>query len=88
MVALKDADAGDMVPCAVFGVVKMVADQTASVVTGEVVMNSAAGGVIDQAVTNESTMEIFGGSSYAFGVALQSSSAANDEILVLLGKTF
>ena len=84
-IALKDGAAGDMVPVAVHGVLKVVVegDTPAAIVTGKYVMNSALC-VISAATFKTTTACLFAGISYVLGIALQSSSAAGDEILILL----
>lgn len=86
-IALKSASTGAMVPVAITGVIKVLVDGNtpSSIVTGDFLMNSALV-VIDPTITS-ATLKVFEGSSYVLGVALQPSTAASDEILILLGKT-
>jgi len=84
-IALKDGAAGDMVPVAVHGILKVVVDGVtpAGITTGKYVMNSALY-VISAASFTAAKSCLFAGSSYVLGIALQSSTAALDEILILL----
>lgn len=87
-VALKSADANEYVPVAMSGVMKVVVDGNTpqAITTGHFLMNSALI-VIEPNINDGATdLVVFGGSSYVLGMALQPSSAANDEILMVLGK--
>lgn len=87
LVALKAGGIGETIPCAESGVMKMTVAQAAAVTAGDFVMNSAEVGVkIGQGGSNSTLLKLFGGDSYVLGMALQTSAAASDEILVLLGK--
>jgi len=86
LVALKAAGAGERVPCCESGVMKMIAIYDGAVTAGEFVMNSAETGVKCGEDPTTTNLKLFGGSSYVLGMALQTSAATGDEILVLLGK--
>jgi len=87
LVALKAAGVNETVPCVESGVMKMIAIDDSAVTAGDFVMNSAETGVKGgMGTANSTALKLFGGSSYVLGMALQTSAASGDEILVLLGK--
>lgn len=88
-VALKAASAGEKVPVAFSGVIKMVSTGTFN--AGEFITGGAAGRAkCGQAAANTSSLNLFkaAGStgSYILGMALQTAAAEGDECLILLGK--
>lgn len=88
-IALKAASAGDMVPVALSGVMKMVSTGTFNV--GEFVCGDAAGRAkIGDAAANTGSLQLFkaAGStgSYILGLAAQTATTEGDEVLIILGK--
>ena len=86
-VALKAIGAGAMGPVCLTGIMKMTSAQTAAITAGEFVMNSSEAGVIHETSTTIAGLVLFGGSSYVLGLALQTTTVKNDEILIWIGKT-
>jgi len=89
-VALKAGSAGSYIPVCTYGLIKMTCANATAITIGDFVMNSAESGVIGGAHVNakgtSTNVKLFGGSSYVLGMALQTSTAISDEILVLVGK--
>jgi len=88
LVGLKAGGAGEYIPVAESGLMKMTANQTAAITAGEFVMNSAEGGVIHCLIPAWNKHKHGGGASYILGLAMQTSQGSKlaDEIIVLLGK--
>jgi hypothetical protein len=88
LVGLKAGSAGDYIPCAESGLMKMIVNQTAAITAGEFVMNSAEGGIVHCVIPTLGSHKHGGGSSYVLGLAMQTSQGSKlaDEIIVLLGK--
>jgi len=88
-VAMKtESTAGVAVPVVVYGLYKMTTSNgTSTVVTqGSFVMNSVATGISVMGSTATTNLKTFNGTSYILGMAMQSSTANGDSIVVFIGK--
>jgi len=78
---------GEHIPVLFYGVMKLTQSSVGDTTTvGEFVMNSANSGFVHMAVPLWSGLVLGGGASYILGMALQTTTANGDEILVLVGK--
>lgn len=89
-IALRAATAANTparIPVLLYGICKQTQSGTGSTITqGNFVMNSAASGVVKMGNGVSTNGVLFAGSSYVLGMAMQTTTANGDEILVCVGK--
>jgi hypothetical protein len=87
-VALKVGGAAKYIPVCFYGVCKMDAYSSTAITAGDFVINSAESGVLTfpDDKSGIGNLKLLGGNSYVLGMALQTSAADGDNILVLVGK--
>ena len=87
-VALKAGSSGTYIPVCFYGVCKMDAYSATAITAGDFVINSAELGVLTfpDDSTGIGNLKLFGGNSYVLGMALQTTDADGEMLLVLVGK--
>jgi len=87
-VALKAGESTAYIPVCFYGVCKMDAYSSTAITAGDFVINSAEAGVLTlpDDKSGIGNLKLYGGNSYVLGMALQTSAADGDNILVLVGK--